>query len=79
MGKSQSLESSQDLFAARARHLEALNFVNEALKNSLLKLDSSELVAEELTLAQKALSTSTGEFSSDDLLGEIFSQFCIGK
>jgi tRNA modification GTPase len=79
VGKSQSLESSQDLFAARARHLEALNFVNEALKNSLLKLDSSELVAEELTLAQKALSTITGEFSSDDLLGEIFSQFCIGK
>jgi len=37
------------------------------------------LLAEELTLAQKALSSITGEFTADDLLGEIFSRFCIGK
>ena len=40
---------------------------------------SAELFAEELRLAQEALNTITGEFSSDDLLGEIFSRFCIGK
>jgi tRNA modification GTPase len=43
------------------------------------RLDQIELWAEELRLAQEALSTLTGEFSADDLLGEIFSRFCIGK
>jgi tRNA modification GTPase len=43
------------------------------------QIDSAELVAEELRLAQEALSMITGEFTPDDLLGEIFSKFCIGK
>jgi len=43
------------------------------------QLNSAELVAEELRLAQDALGTITGEFTPDDLLGEIFSRFCIGK
>jgi len=41
--------------------------------------DQLELLAEELRLAQQALSSITGEFTNDDLLGEIFSSFCIGK
>ena len=52
------------------------------IKTSLLQLSKSshlELVAEDLRLAQNHLSTITGEFTSDDLLGEIFSSFCIGK
>ena len=43
------------------------------------KLEQPELVAEELLLAQKEMSSITGEFSTEDLLGEIFSRFCIGK
>jgi len=43
------------------------------------QIASAELVAEELRLAQEALSSITGEFTPDDLLGEIFSKFCIGK
>ena len=42
-------------------------------------LDRAELFAEELRLAQSALNEITGEFTPDDLLGEIFSRFCIGK
>jgi tRNA modification GTPase len=42
-------------------------------------LTSAELFAEELRMAQRALNEITGEFTSDDLLGEIFSRFCIGK
>jgi tRNA modification GTPase len=45
----------------------------------MLDTGSGELLAEELRLAQHQLSEITGEFSSDDLLGEIFSSFCIGK
>jgi len=71
--------NKEDLFMARTRHIEALEKVKSALKKALLNLQSPELVAEELMIAQKFLSKITGEFSSDDLLGHIFGQFCIGK
>ena len=79
VGFKQNLEGSENKFIARKRHLEALESVHHSLQNAQLKIASAELVAEELTIAQKYLSSITGEFSSDDLLGEIFSQFCIGK
>jgi tRNA modification GTPase len=72
-------DSNEELFTARKRHLIALNHVKEAVQKSLEHISSAELCAEELNEAQKALSNITGSFSSDDLLGEIFSQFCIGK
>ena len=72
-------EGNENKFIARKRHLEALESVHHCLQNAQLKIASAELVAEELTIAQKYLCSITGEFSSDDLLGEIFSQFCIGK
>ena len=79
VGFKQNSEGSENKFIARKRHLEALESVHHSLQNAQLKIASAELVAEELTIAQKYLSSITGEFSSDDLLGEIFSQFCIGK
>jgi tRNA modification GTPase len=79
VGFKQNSEGSENKFIARKRHLEALESVHHSLQNAQLKITSAELVAEELTIAQKYLSSITGEFSSDDLLGEIFSQFCIGK
>ena len=68
-------------FSARRRHIDALQRAAQHLENAAACLDSGagELLAEELRLAQQPLSTITGEFSSDDLLGEIFSGFCIGK
>jgi tRNA modification GTPase len=69
----------EDVILARERHLEALA---EAAEKSVLagrQLSQIEFCAEELRLAQAALSRITGEFSADDLLGEIFSRFCIGK
>ena len=71
--------NKEDLFMARTRHIEALEKVKSALTKAFLNLQSPELVAEELMIAQKSLSKITGEFSSDDLLGHIFGQFCIGK
>jgi len=64
---------------ARERHLGALERAGGALDRAKANLGALELFAEELRLAQGALSEITGEFSSDDLLGEIFSRFCIGK
>ena len=64
---------------ARTRHIEALEKVKSSLTKALLNLQSPELVAEELMIAQKSLSKITGEFSSNYLLGHIFGQFCIGK
>jgi len=64
---------------ARARHLEALQAVAGNLERSGALLGQPELLAEELRLAQESLNTITGEFTPDDLLGEIFSRFCIGK
>lgn len=69
-------------FLARRRHLQALNTAAEHLQQGheqLVYAKSGELLAEELRLAQQALSEITGEFTSDDLLGRIFSSFCIGK
>lgn len=69
-------------FLARRRHLEALNKAAEHLQLGHIQLTqfyAGELLAEELKMAQNALSEITGEFTSDDLLGNIFSSFCIGK
>lgn len=67
------------VFMARARHLEALDLATHHLDLAKLQLSRPELFAEELRQAQIALNSITGEFSADDLLGEIFSRFCIGK
>ncbi len=71
------------LFMARERHLQALARVSAHLDAATEWLgeraDHLDLLAEELRLAQHALGEITGEFSADDLLGEIFSRFCIGK
>ena len=67
------------VFMARARHINALNQVSNCLKNATFQINKAELVAEELRLAQLSLSSITGDFTPDDLLGEIFSKFCIGK
>jgi len=72
-------QNTEGVFMARARHLEALNQVEQHLNTASSQMNSAELVAEELRLSQEALSTITGEFTPDDLLGEIFSKFCIGK
>ena len=71
----------EGVFLARKRHILAidltLNYINSAIEQ--LEGGASELVAEDLRQAGMSLGTITGEFSSDDLLGEIFSSFCIGK
>ena len=66
-------------FMARERHLRALTLAQAYLAQAQAVLASAELFAEELRLAQRALNEITGEFTPDDLLGEIFSRFCIGK
>jgi tRNA modification GTPase len=66
-------------FMARERHIRALNIAQTSLKQAQALLASQELFAEELRLAQRALDEITGKFTPDDLLGEIFSRFCIGK
>jgi len=69
-------------FIARRRHIEALIETQAHLLQGMKQLKehkAGELLAEDLRLAQCSLSKITGEFTSDDLLGEIFSQFCIGK
>lgn len=78
MGLHSSTEGS---FMARRRHLDALQRARLALTTSLThaQVYHSELLAEELRQAQRALGEITGEFSADDLLGQIFSNFCIGK
>lgn len=66
-------------FSARERHLHALREAVAALESAVRQRASLELMAEELRLAQRAFERITGKFSADDLLGEIFSRFCIGK
>ncbi len=66
-------------FMARERHLQALVLAQAHLSQAQTVLASAELFAEELRLTQSALNEITGVFTSDDLLGEIFSRFCIGK
>jgi tRNA modification GTPase len=76
------LESESGAFAARRRHLDALNRARQHVQSAADILSSTrafELFAEDLRLAQQALGEITGEFTSDDLLGEIFGSFCIGK
>jgi tRNA modification GTPase len=74
---------AEDVFIARERHLRALAAAQEhiAAANRVVRspLPALELFAEELRLAQQALGEITGEFTADDLLGVIFSRFCIGK
>jgi len=70
---------SEDVFIARERHLRALAETCEHIDAAQAQLPHLELFAEELRLAQNALSAITGEFTPDDLLGEIFGRFCIGK
>ena len=69
----------EDAILARERHLAALAVAAEKSTQAARCLDRLELCAEELRLAQQALSAITGEFTADDLLGEIFGRFCIGK
>jgi len=69
----------EGLFMARERHVQALEQAQSHLERATQQLDRPELFAEELRLAQESLGTITGEFTSNDLLGEIFSRFCIGK
>lgn len=79
MGFEQTAESS---FSARRRHLEALDRASSSLEHGHSQLTlagAGELLAEDLRVAQAALGEITGAFSSDDLLGRIFSSFCIGK
>ena len=79
VGFKQNIEGQ---FIARRRHLEALNAVQKSLNTAikhLLQHQAAELAAEECRIAQKALASITGAFSSEDLLGEIFSNFCLGK
>jgi len=73
----------EGVFSARARHVQALQKVQAHTAQALACLQESvpalDLLAEELRCAQQQLSSLTGTMSADDLLGEIFSSFCIGK
>ncbi|TCS70728.1 tRNA modification GTPase trmE [Sulfuritortus calidifontis] len=71
--------AGEGAFMARGRHLEALRRAGRHLELAVAAGQRLELFAEELRLAQEALNEITGEFTADDLLGRIFSQFCIGK
>ena len=71
--------NGEGLFMARERHVQALRQAQAHLERADQQRSRHELFAEELRLAQRALGTITGEYTSDDLLGEIFSRFCIGK
>ncbi|EWH00953.1 hypothetical protein Q427_16680 [Halomonas sp. BC04] len=74
--------TTEGRFSARRRHLDALDRAKRALDSGEEQLSgygAGELLAEDLRDAQQALGEITGEFSADDLLGEIFGSFCIGK
>ena len=75
-------EETDNVFIARRRHIEALQQAHDFLTSALSQLQNNqagELVAEDLRQSQNALGEITGRFTSDDLLGKIFSSFCIGK
>lgn len=79
MGYEHTSESS---FSARRRHLQALQEAKESVEHGyqqLINQGAGELLAEDLRQAQQSLGTITGEFTPDDLLGRIFTSFCIGK
>lgn len=72
----------ESVYGARRRHLDALYTAQKATEDAVERLSSHhlpELAAEELRLAQASLSSITGQFDTEDLLGEIFSSFCVGK
>lgn len=74
--------TEEGAFIARERHLTALSNANKLIESALEQLKSQsslELIAEDLRFAQSQLGAITGKFTSDDLLGEIFSNFCVGK
>ena len=74
--------TTEGRFSARRRHLDALERAAQALANGTAQLKGAaagELLAEDLREAQQSLNEITGEFTADDLLGEIFGSFCIGK
>lgn len=74
--------NAEDTFIARLRHLQALEATRDAVERAEFQrreFNAGELMAEELRTAQDALGQITGKFTPDDLLGEIFSSFCIGK
>lgn len=75
-------QSNEGRFMARRRHIDALENADQHLQSArynLIELQAGELLAEELRMTQDFLNEITGEFTSDDLLGKIFSSFCIGK
>jgi tRNA modification GTPase len=72
-------DTGESVFLARERHLRALEKVRGHLEGAARESRRWEFFAEELRLAHAALGSITGEFSADDLLGEIFARFCIGK
>ena len=79
---SDHLHFTEDNFSARTRHISALKVAETHLKNAQKLAEESidlELIAEELRLSQLAMGSITGELTSDDLLGEIFGSFCVGK
>ena len=69
----------EDTIMARRRHIEAMQRANSHLLQAAVYFESLDLLAEELRLAQKELGKITGETTTEDLLGDIFSTFCIGK
>ena len=75
--------ATEGTYIARARHVQALERVHEYLGHATSHIDAQasalDLLAEDLRLAQNGLNEITGEFGADDLLGVIFSRFCIGK
>ena len=71
--------NNHDVFIARTRHLDAMTRAVEHISQAFLNWENLELIAEELRYAHSKLSEITGEFTTEDLLGEIFSRFCIGK
>ena len=82
LSESAGYQTSEGIFTARARHLDALARAGAALEKASYQLHeqrAGELLAEELRQAQHALAEITGAFTSEDLLGRIFSSFCIGK
>lgn len=75
-------DSEDTLFSARERHIETLHKTQALLQTGLENFNQTgagELLAEDLKVAHQSLGSITGEVTSDDLLGHIFSQFCIGK
>ncbi len=75
-------KTSEDVFVARTRHVNAIKEARELIVKGIAQFKQNgagEMLAEDLRLAQNALNSITGEFTSDDLLGKIFAEFCIGK